>query len=160
MSEGSRSTEDKVLQAAGIVAAAKGGIKIVAAMKMAGFSTIETKAMRTYQQVRRKAQQMVVVDTTVETVIPRVISSNKRSGGTSVISSLTSENAATSMVMGMMRLALLQMMMKRCQHQGVYWRKRRMMQQPLHRKSLGVRHEMSMPHKQKRQKEKGLNHWH
>ena len=39
---------------------------------------------------------MVVLDTTVETVIPRVISSNKRSGGTSVISSLTSENAATS----------------------------------------------------------------
>ncbi len=96
MSDDSRSTEDKVLQAAGIVAAAKGGIKIVAAMKMAGFSSIETKAMRTYQQVRRKAQQMVVVDTSVESVIPRVISSNKRSGGTSVVSSLTSEIATTS----------------------------------------------------------------
>ena len=91
MSDGSESYENKVLNASGIVAAAKGGIKIPAAMKMAGFSVAETKVMRMYQQVRRKAQNMVVVDTTVESIIPREIAGGKKSGGASVVSSLTSE---------------------------------------------------------------------
>lgn len=86
-------TEDKVLRAAGIIAAVNGGIKIVAAMRMARFSVAETKVMRLYQQVSRNAKEMfiVLVDTTVNAVIPKEISNKRKSGGTSVISSLTSE---------------------------------------------------------------------
>ena len=91
MSEASGGTEDRIVQAAGIVAAVKGGIKIVAAMRMAGFSAEEIKVMRLYQQVRRKAKEMVIVDTTVNAVIPKEISSKRKSSATSVVSSLTSD---------------------------------------------------------------------
>jgi len=96
MSEATGGTEDRIVQAAGIVAAVKGGIKTVAAMRMAGFSAEEIKVMRLYQQVRRKAKEMVIVDTTVDAVIPKEISSKRKSSGTSVLSSLTSDERAES----------------------------------------------------------------
>ena len=94
MSEATGGTEDRILQAAGIVADVKRGIKIVAAMCMAGFSAEEIKVMRLCQQVRRKAKEMVTADTTVDAVIPKEISSKRKSSATSVVSSLTSDERA------------------------------------------------------------------
>ena len=62
MSEEVGELNKKVFQASGIVAAAEGKVKIVDAMKLVGFSTPERKTMRIYQQVRRKAQRVTIVE--------------------------------------------------------------------------------------------------
>ena len=49
-------------QAAGIVAASDGKVKIVDSMKLVGFSTPERRNMTTYQQVRRRASKLIVVE--------------------------------------------------------------------------------------------------
>ena len=49
-------------QAAGIVAASDGKVKIVDSMKLVGFSTPERQNMTTYQQVRRRASKLIVVE--------------------------------------------------------------------------------------------------
>jgi len=54
--------DDKIVHASSIIAAAKGKIKIRAAMRLVGFTDAETKNMTTYQQVRRKSTNMIVVD--------------------------------------------------------------------------------------------------
>ena len=61
MSEDARRKEQLVQQAAGIVAAAQGKVKIVESMKIVGFTTPERKNMTTHQQVRRKARRLATV---------------------------------------------------------------------------------------------------
>jgi len=55
--------EDKRINHAtsGIIAASKGTIKIVQAMKLVGFTAPERKNITVYQRVQRRSQQMHVV---------------------------------------------------------------------------------------------------
>jgi len=58
--EPSPEKDERVDHASGIIAAGKGKIKIVQAMKLVGFSSPERKDMKLYQRVRRRSHQMVV----------------------------------------------------------------------------------------------------
>ena len=62
-----------VQEAAGVVAAANGKVKISAAMRLVGFSTPERRNMTTYQQVRRKAMKMSVVEVNNEATVPAAV---------------------------------------------------------------------------------------
>jgi len=62
MLEGEDSKEEMISRASGIIAAAKGVIKIRQAMKLVGFSQDEICNMTLYQKVRRKSQRVSVVD--------------------------------------------------------------------------------------------------
>ena len=62
MSEEEKALQGMILHASSLIAAAKGLIKIRAAMRMVGFTEEQTKSMTLYQQVRRKSQNMIVVD--------------------------------------------------------------------------------------------------
>jgi len=62
MSEEEEALQGMILHASSLIAAAKGLIKIRAAMRMVGFTEEQTKSMTLYQKVRRKSQNMIVVD--------------------------------------------------------------------------------------------------
>jgi len=61
-SEQENALEGKILHASSIIAAAKGKIKIRAAMRLVGFTDQEAKTMTLYQKVRRKSQNIVVME--------------------------------------------------------------------------------------------------
>ena len=67
MSEEILEEDDRINHASGIIAAGKGTIKIIHAMKLVGFTTPERKNISVYQRVRRQSQKMVV------SIAPRVI---------------------------------------------------------------------------------------
>jgi len=62
MSEAQASLEDMISHASGLIAAAIGKIKIRAAMRLVYFTSVQVETMSLYQRIRRKSQQMVVVD--------------------------------------------------------------------------------------------------
>ena len=68
MSEENAEEDGRINHASGIIAAAKGKIKITEAMKLVGFSTPERKNITVYQRVRRRSQQLTVVS-----IAPRTI---------------------------------------------------------------------------------------
>lgn len=61
MSEDGPEHQKMVEEAAGIFKASNGKIKLVDAMKLVGFSQEQTRVMRVYQQVRRKAQKLTII---------------------------------------------------------------------------------------------------
>ena len=67
MSEETPEEDERIDHAGGIIAAGKGKIKIVHAMKLVGFTTPERKNMTLYQKVRRRSHEMVVL------IAPRTI---------------------------------------------------------------------------------------
>jgi len=69
MSEGKDSKEEMMSRASGIIAAAKGVIKMRQTMKLVGFSQDEICKMTLCQKVRRKSQRMSVVDKSVTNAI-------------------------------------------------------------------------------------------
>ena len=93
ISEGTERVEELSSRAAGIIAAAKGTIKIRHAMKLVGFSTDEICNMTLYQRVRHQSTRLSVVDTQVVnaiTVIDRPLSEVDVGSGDTVISTLSS----------------------------------------------------------------------
>jgi len=65
MSEAKEAEDGMIAHASGVIAAGKGKIKIRLAMRLVGFRDEQAKNMTLYQKVRRKAQQMTVVDKAV-----------------------------------------------------------------------------------------------
>ena len=61
-SEGTSNEENRVNLAAGIVAGSQKVVGVAKAMELVGFSVEEIKSMKLYQQVRRKAQKLCVVE--------------------------------------------------------------------------------------------------
>jgi len=82
MSEQTPEEDKRINHASGIIAAGKGTIKIVQAMKLVSFTTPERKNITVYQRVRRRSQQMHVVS-----IAPSII---KKSSLFEVESSLSS----------------------------------------------------------------------
>jgi len=62
MSEANEMLEGMICHASGVIAAAKGKIKIREAMRLVGFANVQVETMSLYQRVRQKSMQMVVVD--------------------------------------------------------------------------------------------------
>jgi len=63
MPGGVERVEELLSRAPGIIAAAKGTIKIRQAMKLVGFAQDEIHNMTLYQRVRRQSMRLSVVDT-------------------------------------------------------------------------------------------------
>ena len=87
MSEGENNTDERVKQAAGIVAASQNKVGISKAMELVGFSQTQRRQMKLYQQVRRKAKTLLVVDKGEAPPLPVAVEAQAPS---SEISSLTS----------------------------------------------------------------------
>ena len=62
MSEGKERQQRLVFEAAGVVSASNKKIGITTAMGLVGFTKDEIKNMTLYQQVRRRAEKLTVVD--------------------------------------------------------------------------------------------------
>ena len=93
MSEGPERVADLLSRAAGIIAAAKGAIKIRQAMKLVGFSQDEICNMTLYQKVRRHSMRLSVIDTREVAAIPGVVgpvSQVNMGSGETVTSTLSS----------------------------------------------------------------------
>jgi len=73
MSEAKEVEDEMIADASGIIAAARGKIKIRQAMRLVEFTDAQVKNMTLYQKVRRKAKQMMVVDTKVPNAVPKQI---------------------------------------------------------------------------------------
>jgi len=85
--------EELLSRAAGIIAGAKGSIKIRQAMNLVGFTKAEICSMTLYQRVRRQSMRLSVVDTrvvnTMKAIVLPVMQVNVGSGDT-VTSTLSS----------------------------------------------------------------------
>jgi len=94
MSEGMEAKEELMSRAAGIIAAAKGAIKIRQAMKLVGFSHEEICNMTLYQRVRRQSTRLSVVDTRVVAMkvddVSKPVSQVNINSGDTVTSTLSS----------------------------------------------------------------------
>lgn len=100
---GSGSDETKVRVAAGVVAAAEGRMKIPEAMKLAGFSTPETKQPTIYQRVRRRSQRVVVEErkgasTTSSSSLPSAVAVPAAAAARSAGSSLSGSSVVAGAV--------------------------------------------------------------
>jgi len=73
ISEGKERLEELISQAAGIVAAAKGVMKIRHVMKLVGFTQEEICSMTIYQRVRWQSLRLSIVDTQVVATMPKVL---------------------------------------------------------------------------------------
>jgi len=96
MSEVTSAEEDECVDhASGIIAAGKGKIKIVQAMKLVGFLSPERKDMKLYQRVRRRSHQMVVsfAPWTIKKLSLFEVESTLNAPGDSIV---TTTNSATS----------------------------------------------------------------
>lgn len=90
------SADGKVRLAAGIVAGSEGTVKIVEAMRLAGFGTPERKTMRLCQQVRRRAAKMSIVDSSKQGKNPPLqVNLNSQSSNVSTLTATLEEEAST-----------------------------------------------------------------
>jgi hypothetical protein len=98
MSEDNEHIKGLVLQASGIVAAAHGKVKIMQAMILVGFTTPERQNMTLYQQVRRKATKVSIVDhgkkATIATIALNCSNGSSVSGLTTDLSGSSNEKAS------------------------------------------------------------------
>ena len=93
MSEDAERIDELVSRAAGIIAAAKGTIKMRQAMKLVGFTHEETHNMTLYQRVRWQSSRLSVVDKQkVQTVamVSRPVSQANVGSGDTATSTLSS----------------------------------------------------------------------
>ena len=95
MSEAVQREKELVRQAAAIVAASDGKVKIVDAMKLVGFATPERKNMRVYQQVRRRSTKLVVVEKGKK-LPPVVVDLSSGNSAISGLSNVEERNASSS----------------------------------------------------------------
>ena len=80
-------------EAAGIISASNGKVKISMAMKLVGFPTPERQNMTTYQRVRHKAQKLSVVEVNSQGSLPHEV---LVAAPASVISTLTTDSRICS----------------------------------------------------------------
>ena len=70
MSESTPELQEQIEKAAGIVTGSQGSIGVAKAMELMGFSAEQRSNMRLYQQVRRRAGKLSVVEVEKEKATP------------------------------------------------------------------------------------------
>jgi hypothetical protein len=91
-SEEDSNVQRKVNLAAGIVAGSQKVVGVAKAMELVGFSVTQVRSMKLYQQVRRKADKLCVVEKATVVALPEDVVVAPAATGRSIASSLTSNN--------------------------------------------------------------------